>query len=110
MDGQKLIMIMLVLDNGHTTASLNATTAIQSMLNSGNLQKNVVLILGTNRGVTAQEIDNVVSICGRDRNIILVDTASEVNHRNAVSNAYNEASKRHDNVYYANWSDYSELI
>ena len=91
----------------HATASLDATQALQTMLNNGNLQKNVVFILGTNRGVTIAEIDNVVSICGRDRNIILVDTASEVNHKNAVSNAYNEASKRHPNVYYANWSDYA---
>lgn len=91
----------------HSTASLDATKVLQTMINNGNLQQNVVFILGTNRGVTAVEIDNVVSMCGRDRNIILVDTASEVNHRNTVSNIYSEASKRHQNVYYANWSDYA---
>lgn len=89
----------------HATAVYNAMGVLQNMASAGTLNKNVVFILGTNRGVTSEEINQAVGICGRDRNIILVDTASEVNHKNTVSKMYKQASQQHDNVYYANWSE-----
>ncbi len=91
----------------HGTDIYNGITALNNMKNAGNLNNNVVFILGTNRGVDASEIDEAVSICGRDRNLILVDTTSEVNHRTRVSSEYEKAASRHDNVFYANWSSYS---
>ena len=91
----------------HGTAIYNGITALNNMKNAGNLNNNVVFILGTNRGVNPSEIDDAVSICGRDRNLILVDTTSEVNHRTKVSAEYEKAASRHDNVFYANWSSYS---
>lgn len=91
----------------HGTAIYNGITALNNMKNAGNLNNNVVFILGTNRGVDPSEIDEAVSICGRDRNLILVDTTSEVNHRTKVSAEYEKAASRHDNVFYANWSSYS---
>lgn len=91
----------------HGTAIYNGITALNNMKNAGNLNNNVVFILGTNRGVNPSEIDEAVSICGRDRNLILVDTTSEVNHRTRVSSEYEKASSRHDNVFYAKWSSYS---
>ena len=91
----------------HGTAIYNGITALNNMKNAGNLNNNVVFILGTNRGVNPSEIDEAVSICGRDRNLILVDTTSEVNHRTKVSAEYEKAASRHDNVFYANWSSYS---
>ena len=89
----------------HSTKIYSAIDILTDLASAGSLNNNVIFILGTNRGVDASEIDTAVGIIGRDRNIILVDTASEVNHRNTVSNRYKEASKRHENVFYANWSD-----
>ena len=89
----------------HSTKIYSAIDILTDLASAGSLNNNVIFILGTNRGVDASEIDTAVGIIGRDRNIILVDTASEVNHRNTVSNRYREASKRHENVFYANWSD-----
>ena len=87
----------------HETTSLDATKTLQSMKNAGTLKEYVVVIIGTNRGVTEQEINNFVAIAGAERKIIFVDTASEVAHANAVSVFYADAAKRLSNVFYVNW-------
>lgn len=87
----------------HATNSLNGTYILQQLKNAGNLKEYVVVILGTNRGVTEQEINNFVNIAGSDRKVIFVDTASEVGHSNTVSVHYENSAKRLSNVYYANW-------
>lgn len=92
----------------HVTDSLNGTKVLTTLKNSGNLKDYVIVILGTNRGVTKSEIDNFVSIAGSNRKIIFVDTNSAVNHKSTVASAYKEASERFNNVYYANWSSYSK--
>ena len=91
----------------HNDPALNGTKVLTDMKNAGALKKYVVVVLGTNRGVTKAEVDNFVSIAGSDRKILFVDTASEVGHRESVAQAYLDASKRHSNVYYVNWSAYA---
>ena len=94
----------------HATNSLNATHVLQTMKNAGSLKDFIVVIIGTNRGVTATEINNFVAISGKDRKILFVDTASEVNHQPRVSQEYNHASTRHSNVFYVNWFDHAESM
>ena len=91
----------------HSDTSLNGTRALEVMKDAGSLKKYIVVILGTNRGVTQNEIDNFVSIAGENRKILFVDTASEVSHRSSVSREYYAASIRHKNVYYVDWSKYA---
>lgn len=88
----------------HATASLDATKVLQSMKHAGTLKEYVVVIIGTNRGVTEQEINNFVDIAGAERKVIFVDTASEVAHADAVSIFYSDAAKRLPNVFYINWN------
>lgn len=87
----------------HATNSLNGTYILQQMKNAGTLKEYVVVILGTNRGVTEKEVDNFAAIAGAERKVIFVDTASEVAHNNTMSVYYQDAAKRLDNVYFANW-------
>ncbi len=87
----------------HATNSLNGTYILQQMKNAGTLKEYVVVILGTNRGVTEQEVNNFASIAGNDRKVLFVDTASEVAHNNTVSVYYQDAAKRLGNVYFVNW-------
>lgn len=87
----------------HGTNSLNGTYILQQMKNAGTLKEYVVVILGTNRGVTEQEVNNFASIAGDNHKVIFVDTASEVAHINTLSVYYQDAAKRLNNVYFANW-------
>src|SRR5699024_5868106 len=87
----------------HATNSLNGTYILQQMKNAGTLKEYVVVILGTNRGVTEQEVNNFASIAGDNHKVIFVDTASEVAHINTLSVYYQDAAKRLNNVYFANW-------
>ena len=92
----------------HATASLNATKVLTDMKTAGTLREYVVFIIGTNRGVTQAEVDNVVSIAGADRKILFVDTASQVSHAPEVSNQYRQASVRHKNAFYVNWAQHAK--
>ena len=87
----------------HATPSLNGTKVLTDMKNAGTLKEYVVVILGTNRGVTEQEVNNFVSIAGSERKVIFVDTASQVAHADQVSIYYTDAAKRLSNVFYVNW-------
>lgn len=92
----------------HATDSLNGTKVLTDMKNGGTLREYVVVILGTNRGVTQAEVDNFISIAGLDRKILFVDTASEVNHAPEVSNQYRQASVKHTNAFYVNWAQHAK--
>ena len=89
----------------HTSPQFNALGVLQTMLNNSLVNSTVIFVLGTNRGVDAHEIKQAVDMLGSQRKIILVDTASEVGHRNKVSEAYLQASEIYSNVYYAPWSE-----
>ena len=94
----------------HTNPSLNALKVVMDMEAAGTLREYVVFIIGTNRGVTKQEVDDVVAAVGLSRKIILVDTASEVTHSAGVQGEYYGASDRHENAFYANWNQYARSM
>lgn len=94
----------------HATNSLNGTHVLQSLKDYGQLKDIVVVVLGTNRGVLDSEVDNFVSIAGSSRKVVFVDTNSAVNHKGSVASAYKRASEKHSNVFYANWSVYSNSL
>lgn len=92
----------------HSDKSLDALAQLSDMLSANNVNQNVVMVLGTNRGVDDAEIDEAVTKVGSSRNLILVDTKSQVNHAPEVASAYRSAADRHTNVFYANWSEYAQ--
>lgn len=91
----------------HSQANLNATTALRNMLNAGNLKNTVVVIIGTNRGVTQKEVEDFTDIAGTSKKILFVDTASQVNHASEVSRVYKNVASARSNVFYVNWRDYA---
>lgn len=91
----------------HAQDNYNAIVQLRKFVNDNTLNQYVIFILGTNRGATADEIDRAVNLCGSNRTILLVDTASEVVHRQTVANTYYNASIQYDNVYYVDWSRYA---
>lgn len=93
----------------HTDTAYNAIAQLKTMLSNNQVHNYVVFVLGTNRGVTQDEIKQAVDLCGAGRKILLVDTLSEVKHREAVSQAYKQASEQYSNVFYGDWSRYSKL-
>lgn len=82
-------------------SALDQLEAMKAQLNN-----NVILILGTNRGVETSEIDTAVNIIGANRKILLVNTASEVSHREDVSKKYLQATEKYDNVFLVDWLTY----
>ncbi|WPC08601.1 glucosaminidase domain-containing protein [Globicatella sp. PHS-GS-PNBC-21-1553] len=91
----------------HPDTAYNAIAQLKTMLANNQVYSYVVFILGTNRGVTADEIKQAVDLCGVGRKILLVDTLSEVAHRESVAQAYKQASEQYSNVFYGNWSQYA---
>ena len=89
----------------HTDSTLNGTVALQNMKNAGKLKQNVVVILGTNRGLTASEIDNFMSICGPERKVLWVETASAVRHNLSANEEMRKAATRHKNAFVLGWYD-----
>ena len=93
----------------HSDTAYNAIAQLKTMLSNNQVHNYVVFVLGTNRGVTPDEIKQAVDLCGAGRKILLVDTLSEVKHREAVAQAYKQASEQYSNVFYGDWSRYSKL-
>ncbi|MGX7099420.1 glucosaminidase domain-containing protein, partial [Globicatella sanguinis] len=93
----------------HPDTAYNAIAQLKTMLANNQVHNYVVFVLGTNRGVTADEVKQAVDLCGPGRKILLVDTLSEVKHREAVAQAYKQASEQYSNVFYGDWSRYSRL-
>lgn len=91
----------------HSDSSLNATQVLRNMEDAGTLKEYIVVILGTNRGVTAQEVTDFVNIAGTDKKVLFVNTASQVNHANSVSQYYEDASKRLANAYFVDWKSHA---
>lgn len=88
-------------------AKYDGTEALKQMKNSGQLKNYVVVILGTNRGVTESEVRNFASIAGDQRKVLFVDTASEVGHASSVSAIYKKVSSEVANIFHVNWMDYA---
>lgn len=87
----------------HSDPTLNGTTALTNMKNAGTLKNNVVVILGTNRGLTASEIDDFMAICGPERKVLWVETASAVNHNLSANEVMRKAATRHKNAFVLGW-------
>lgn len=91
----------------HSDQTLNGTTALINMKNAGTLKNTVVVILGTNRGLTASEIDEFMRICGPERKVIWVETCSQVGHMLSVNSEIGKASMRHSNAFACKWHLYA---
>lgn len=90
----------------HSDADWDALLQLKNMLAANQVNQNVIMVLGTNRGVDPEEISEAINMIG-DRNLILVDTKSQVPHAPEVAAAYLAASEQYSNAFYANWSQYA---
>lgn len=88
----------------HPTPIYDGIVQLRDFIAKGTLNDVVIFIMGTNRGVRDSEIKTALDLIGPNRKLLLVDTASEVGHRESVAYAYRNASKTYPNVFYVNWS------
>lgn len=66
----------------------------------------VVVVLGTNRGLSHAEMDQFVSLAG-DRHVFFVNTISHVGHRESVAQIIKEVAHKYDNVYEIDFLTYA---
>lgn len=71
---------------------------LNDLINRGLVAKYVVIVLGTNRGLSEAEVDVMVQSLG-DREIFFVNTISHVNHRVEVANQIKIAARKYKNVH-----------
>ena len=92
----------------HNEKVYDGLAQLKDMSSANKVNEHVVMILGTNRGVEADEIAQAIDIIGPSRKLVLVDTASQVSHNTQVATAYKAASEQYTNAFYANWSSYAK--
>ncbi|MCW6664510.1 glucosaminidase domain-containing protein [Aerococcaceae bacterium NML191219] len=94
-------------DCANARTLVQGASAIQSLKQNNRLARYVVVILGTNGTPTKQHLESLIAAAGGEHKILLVDTASEVAHRQELTNLYYDASVRHQSVYFVNWGAYA---
>lgn len=80
-----------------------AIAEIRQLKESGQLRSTVFVGLGTNGPAADGEIDELLTILGSDRTVILVVPYGERDWMGQARAEIIEAAKEHDNVYVADW-------
>lgn len=94
-------------DCANARTLVQGASVIQSLKQNNRLARHIVVILGTNGTPTKQHLESLIAAAGGEHKLLLVDTASEVAHRQELTNLYYDASVRHQNVYFVNWGAYA---
>ncbi len=80
-----------------------AIAEIRQLKESGQLRSTVFVGLGTNGAAADGEMDELLTILGSDRTVILVVPYGERDWMGQARAEIIEAAKEHDNVYVADW-------
>ena len=80
-----------------------AIAEIRQLKESGQLRSTVFVGLGTNGPAADGEMDELLTILGSDRTVILVVPYGERDWMGQARSEIIEAAKEHDNVYVADW-------
>lgn len=76
-------------------------------IESGQVKENLLINLGTNGGLDEPAMDQLIDIAG-DRKIFLVNTNSDVEHRDSVNEVIKKIAAKYDHVYELDWYTYSK--
>lgn len=86
----------------------DANDILQDMVRDGEVQENLVVVLGTNAGLDQEGMDKLMSIAGEDRNVFFVNTNSRVMHIQSVNDTIKDTAKKHPNAYEVDWYSYQQ--
>jgi lysophospholipase L1-like esterase len=84
----------------HTYAGLSV---LQQLAASGGLRPVVVVGLGTNGGVTSQQVHQLMAIIGSSRKVVLVNTFVSLPYEHDTNNVLAAAARTYPNVVLADW-------
>lgn len=76
-------------------------------IDSGQVKENLVVNLGTNGGLDEPALDRLIELAG-DRKIFLVNTNSDVEHRDSVNEIIRQVAAKYEHVYELDWYTYSK--
>jgi lysophospholipase L1-like esterase len=85
----------------HTDEGLSV---LQGLAASGRLRAVVIVGLGTNGGVTTQQVQQLMAIVGAKREVILVNTLVPLPYEQGTNDVLADAARTYPNVVLANWN------
>jgi hypothetical protein len=85
----------------HTFVGLDI---MRQLAASGRLRPVVIVALGTNGGVTSDQVRQLMSIVGSKRKVILVNTFVPLSYEQSTNSALAAAAHTYPNVVLANWN------
>ena len=92
----------------HSDYQYNLTERFKKeMIDNNQSRKNIVTMMGTNRGLTAEEIDNFVKQAGNSI-IYMVNNNAPGSGQAEANNQIKQAASRHANVFEVDWKTYSD--
>jgi hypothetical protein len=77
---------------------------LKQLAASGRLRPVVIVALGTNGGVTSDQVRQLMSIVGSKRKVILVNTFVPLSYEQSTNSALAAAAHTYPNVVLANWN------
>lgn len=79
-------------------------SVLQRLAAHGQLRPVVIVALGTNGGVTTQQVHQLMAIVGSKRRVILVNTFVPLPYEQGTNSALAAAARTYPNVVLANWN------
>ena len=86
----------------------DANDILRDMVRDGEVQENLVVVLGTNAGLDQEGMDELMSIAGEERNVFFVNTNSRVMHIQNVNDTIKDTAKKYANAYEVDWYSYQQ--
>lgn len=86
----------------------DANDILRDMVESDEIQENLVVVLGTNAGLDQKGMDELMSIVGEERNVFFVNTNSRVQHIQKVNDRIKDTAKKYSNAYEVDWYSYQQ--
>src|SRR5699024_4967692 len=86
----------------------DANDILRDMVRDGEVQENLVVVLGTNAGLDQEGMDELMSIAGEERNVFFVNTNSRVMHIQNVNDTIKDTAEKYPNAYEVDWYSYQQ--
>lgn len=86
----------------------DANDILRDMVRDGEVQENLVVVLGTNAGLDQEGMDELISIAGEERNVFFVNTNSRVMHIQNVNDTIKDTAEKYPNAYEVDWYSYQQ--
>lgn len=85
-----------------------AVDTLRDLIRSGEVQENLVVVLGTNAGLDEEGLADFMETAGNERAVFFVNTNSRVQHIQEVNSEIRAAAQRYPNAYEVDWFNYQQ--